>query len=140
MAANGFTIDGLDDLVAGAEGFEQKFDAAAQAVAEAAGRRIQTRAQEILRSKVRGTPIVITTTTDAANRQVLVEADSAPGYPTELHLSFEYGTEERQQKGGRRTGRIQPVRYMRESVNAERAGFPRAIDDVLQATLDQVFK
>lgn len=134
------TIDGLDELNAAPAAFESKFDAAAQAVAESAGRRIQTRAQEILRSKVRGTPIVLSTTTDAANRQVLVEADFAQGYPTEIPLMFEYGTAERQQKGGRRTGRIQPVRYMREAVNGERAGFPRQIDDVLQRTLNEVFK
>lgn len=140
MAASAMTVDGLDELIAAAESFGPTFDQAAQAVAESTGRRIQNRAQEILRSKVRGTPIAITTTVDAPNRQVLVEADAATGYPTELHLSFEYGTAERQQKGGRRTGRIQPVRYMRDAVNGERAGFPRAIEAELQRTIEKVFR
>lgn len=139
MAASAVTIDGLDELLADAQEFEGRFDQAAQAVAESAGRRVQNRAQEILRSKVRGTPIEITTTTDAPNRQVLVEADFAEGYPTEIHLMFEYGTAERQQKSGRRTGSITAVHYMRDAVNGERAGFPRAIDDVLQAELGKVF-
>ena len=142
MAASAMTIDGLDELLSGAESFGPTFDQAAQAVAESVGRRIQTRAQEILRSKVRGNPIAITMSTDAPNRQVLVEADFVDNglHPTEIHLMFEYGTAERQQKAGRRTGRIQPVHYMRDAVNAERAGFPRAIDAELQTTLEKVFK
>ena len=134
------TIDGLDDLLRNVEAFPSTFDQAASAVAEACGGRIQTRAQAILRSKVRGNPIDITVKVDAPNRQVEVSADFAPGQPTEMHLWFEHGTVERQQKSGRRTGQIQALHYMRDAVSAERSSFPRAIDAALSATLQSLFK
>lgn len=134
------TIDGVDDLLKAVDAFPGKFDQAAQAVAEASGRRIETRARAILRSKVRGNPITITTRADVPNRQVLVEADFAQGQPTEIHLWFEYGTAERQQKAGRRTGQIQAVHYMRDAMAGERSMFPRELDAALSATLRGVFK
>ena len=138
--ASAMTIDGLDELMAAAEAFPSKFDQAAEAVALSVGRRIQNRAQAILKSKVRGNPIDITVTSDRANRQVLVEADAATGKHTEIHLMFEYGTAERQQKAGRRTGLIRPVRYMRDAMMAEQGGFPRAVDAALVGVLRDLFK
>ena len=136
--AGGMTIDGLDDLVDGAEAFPVTFDQAAQLVADAAGRRVQTRAQQILRSRVRGNPVDITVTPDPAHRQTLVEADFAPGQPTNIHLWLEHGTAERAHKAGRRTGQVPALHYMRGGMDAARS-FPNEIDGVLQATLTQVF-
>lgn len=137
--ASAMTIDGLDELLAGVSAFPEKFDQAAQAVADASARRIETRALAILRSKVRGNPITITVRSEPQNRQTVVEADFAPGQPTEAHLWFEYGTAERAQKSGRRTGQIRPVRYMRDSIATEQTAFPRAIDGALTATIQSLF-
>lgn len=138
--ASAMTITGLDALTAAVDAFPATFDQAAEAVALATGRRIQTRAQAILRSKVRGNPIDITVTSDRANRRVLVEADAATGKHSEIHLMLEYGTAERQQKAGRRTGRITPVRYMRDALAGEQSGFPRALDAALTDVLRGLFK
>ena len=89
--ADALTFDGIDDLMKAVDAFPSKFNQAAQAVAESCATRIQTRAQAILQSKVRGNPVDITVTVDAPNRQVLVSADFAQGQPTKAHLWFEYG-------------------------------------------------
>ena len=140
MSTSAMSITGLDEFNAKVDAFPSKFDQAAEAVALATGRRVETRAQAILKSKVRGNPITITVRADRANRQVLVEADAAAGKHTEIHLMFEYGTAERQQKAGRRTGAITAVRYMRDSVASEHSAFPKAIDAALQGVLGDLFK
>ena len=135
----GMTIDGLDELLSAVNAFPAKFDAAAQVVAEATGQRIQNRALSILRSKVRGNPVEITVKAEPANRQVVVEAAAASGQPTELHLWLEYGTAERQQKSGRRTGQIRPVRFMRDAVAEAQRGYEQGIEAAVAKTIDETF-
>ena len=134
------TIAGLDALIAANASFPEKVTRAAQAVAEAVGGRVLNRAQALLRSKVKGDPIVFTMRTDVANRQVIVEADFASGQPTEIALWFEYGTAERQQKAGRRTGQIQAVHYMRDAVAGEQSGYGSAMDAAMQKLLQELFE
>ena len=137
--ATAMTITGLDALIKGNDAFPDRFLKAAQVVAEACGLRVLNRAQALLRSKVKGNPIVITMRADPANRQVLVEADFASGQPTEIQLWFEYGTVERKQKAGRRTGQITAVHYMRDAAAGEQAGFARELDAMLQGLLNEVY-
>lgn len=133
------TMTGLDELIKGNEAFPDRFLKAAQVVAEACGLRVLNRAQALLRSKVKGNPIVFTMRADVANRQVLVEADFAPGQPSEIALWFEYGTAERQQKSGRRTGQITAVHYMRDAAAAEQSGFGSQMDAAMQKLLQELF-
>lgn len=133
------TTTGLDELIKANDAFPDRFLKAAQVVAEACGLRVLNRAMALLKSKVKGNPIVITMRADPANRQVLVEADFAPGQPSEIALWFEYGTAERTQKAGRRTGQITAVHYMRDAAAGEQAGFVRELDAMLQRLLTEVY-
>ena len=131
---------GLDEFIAANEAFPAELTRALQGVAEATGRRIQTRAQAILRSKVRGAPIQITVHSEPAKHQVRVTAEAATGQPTTMALWFEAGTVPRHQRGGRFTGQIQALHYMRDSAAEEDAVYRRELEAVALATAMRVFK
>ena len=137
--ASAMTTTGLSEFLAATEAFPEALTRALQGVAEATAARIQTRAQAVLQQQVRGRPIEITVRSEPAKHQVRVDATFATGQPTSIPLWFEVGTAPRQQKGGRRTGQIQPLHYMRDSAAAEDAAFRRDLEAVAVATARKVF-
>ena len=137
--SSAMTTTGLDAFLAANEAFPAELTRALQGVAEATGQRVKTRADAIL-SKLQGKPIVITTRSESSKHQVVVEAAWGAGQPTSITLWFETGTAPRQQKGGRATGQIQPLHYMRDSAAAEEATYRRELEAVALATAQRVFK
>ena len=138
--ASAMTTSGLSEFIAATEAFPDVLTAALQAVAEATGRRIQTRAQAILQSKVRGRPILITQQSEPAKHQVRVDATFAPGQPTSIPLWFEHGTAPRRQRGGRATGKITALHYMRDAAAAEDTAYRRELEAAAERTARRIFK
>lgn len=96
MTESSVTETGTADMRAAIDQFPDRVTAALKAVAGATAGRVQSRAQDILRSKLKTsvTALIedITVEEDAANKQFLIVSRSPVGQGTNVNLWNEYGT------------------------------------------------
>lgn len=138
MAVSAVTTTGLAEFQAAVTTFGPTLQRELQAVAERHGRRVQIAAQQKLGGALRKA-IVITMHSEPAKHEVRVEATHTQAYPTSIALWFEYGTAGRRQKKGRYTGRIEPRRYMTDSVMGAEAAYRSELSAVAERVAREAF-